>query len=88
MEQLAELVTVGPYQHPVKVLRCLCPDGRRRTVRITSEPDTFFSIPARVKVRGKTVTGYVTGRETDDYERDMEFRPYLYRKNHAVFANG
>jgi hypothetical protein len=31
-----------------------------RTVYVRGEPDTFFSIPAACRVRGKTVTGYLT----------------------------
>ena len=82
--QTATLITIGPWSIPVKVLHCLCPDGKRRTVKITSTPDTWFSIPARVQAYGKTITGYVTGIETAG-ERDYEFRAYLYRKNHTVF---
>lgn len=41
--------------------RVLCSDGRvRATARIAQTADTFFSVPAAVKVGGKTVTGYVT----------------------------
>lgn len=69
-----------------KVVNCLCPDGKRR-VAVLGRADTWFSINARVKVRNKTVTGFVTGRETQTSERDYEFIPYLYRKNHAVFQN-
>lgn len=53
-------------------------------VKITN---TWFSINARVQAFGKTVTGYVTGRETDTEERDYEFIPYLYRKNHTVLTS-
>lgn len=30
-----------------------------RTVYVTGEPDTFFSIPAACKVQGKTVRGFL-----------------------------
>ena len=33
----------------------------RRTVYITGEPDTYFSIPAVTRYMGKRVRGYVTG---------------------------
>ena len=36
-----------------------------RTVYITSEPDTYFSIPAACRSRGKTVRGYLTSRDGD-----------------------
>jgi hypothetical protein len=38
--------------------KALCPDGKVRTCQV-GLPDTIFSIPARVKVFGKTVTGFV-----------------------------
>jgi hypothetical protein len=76
------------YRRMVRVEDCLCPDGVRRTARITGEPDTFFSIPASVKVRGVRVSGFVAGRETEEGERDYEFLPYTYRKNAWVFPEG
>ena len=54
----------------------LCSDGRRRHARITTEPNTFFSIPASVKVHGKTVSGFIT-TENDD----IHFTAYSNRKN-------
>lgn len=80
-QELAKTHHWGPWQIPWKVTKCLCSDGVRRTAWITSEADTYFSIPARVKVKGKTVSGYVTGRETEDLKPDSEFRQYLYAKN-------
>ena len=35
----------------------------RRTVYITGEPDTFFSIPAVCKLQGCRVKGYVTSED-------------------------
>jgi hypothetical protein len=71
----------GMWQIPVAVQKALCADGVRRYARITSEPDTFFSIPAQVKVQGKTVSGFITGRERDDGESDYSFVAYSYGKN-------
>lgn len=62
---VAKILSRGPWQIPYKVIDCLCPDGFRHVAKITSQPDTFFSIPARIQVRGKTVTGYVTSRENE-----------------------
>jgi hypothetical protein len=39
---------------------CVCEDRKRRTVNITGDPDTFFSIPANTKINGKHTAGYVT----------------------------
>lgn len=73
---------------------CLCPDGRRRTVRLNNggEADTFYSIPATVSVSRKDihrgtlhVAGYVTGCETEDGRKDYQFRAYSYRRNCFMF---
>lgn len=82
-----ELVTYGPWHIPVCVKHALCADGKRRYAKITSpEPDTFFSIPASVHVQGKTITGYITGRETDG-DPDYEFRAVRTGKNYALLPN-
>jgi hypothetical protein len=48
----------------------LCADGKvRAPARIAATADTFFSIPAAVKVRGKTVSGYVSLRDDIDSPR-------------------
>ena len=41
--------------------RALCADGKVRALSyIAQTADTFFSVPASVKVQGKTVSGFVT----------------------------
>ena len=71
-----------------KITKCLCSDGVRRTARITSEPDTFFSQPARVKVKGRTVTGFIMRNEAFDVSlaehpdvEDWEFVANNFGKN-------
>lgn len=44
--------------------RARCEDGVIRTIRI-GIPDTFFSIPGRTQVRGKTVKGFVHVEEEE-----------------------
>ena len=69
--------------------RAVCSDGRVRTATATGEADTWFSIPARVNVNGRTVTGYISAVDWYDLrvaENDVpparyEFRQYTYRKN-------
>ena len=73
--------TVLRNNHIIKVKNCLCPDNVRRVADITGYPDTWFSIPARVRVRGVSVSGFITGFD----EGDIRFIPYSYRKNHAMF---
>ena len=63
--------------------RALCSDGIVRTARKLSEADTYFSIPASVTVRGKSVRGYLTTASTDT-GTVMTFRAYEYCKNHAL----
>lgn len=61
------VLTRGPWAQLAKVINCPCSDGKRRTAVITGMADTYFSIPARVSVRGKTVTGYLTCEESNPY---------------------
>lgn len=70
----------------------LCPDGKLRAFR-GGTADTVFSIPARVSAKGTTVAGYVTvetrkvfSTATDNDPAVVKFRPYLYRKNHALVS--
>lgn len=75
------------YYQPHKIK---CADDVVRTVRVKSYfdgrnwcfyADTFFSVPAFVKVRGKTVRGYV-GNE----DGAMFFSATTYHKNHAMIV--
>lgn len=74
------LSLVGPWQIPHRRgSRVLCSDGKIRSLSyIANSADTFFSIPAGIKVNGKYVTGYVTGEEEGKapYRRAMSFRQH------------
>lgn len=69
--------------------RAMCSDGRVRALaRIAQTADTFFSVPAAVKVKGRTVSGYVTvdtvsgsSVATDDDPAIVRFRAYTYGRN-------
>lgn len=37
--------------------------GVRRAARITGEPNTAFSQPAQIRLKGKTVPGFITADE-------------------------
>lgn len=66
--------------------RALCPDGKiRQLKRISISADTFFSIPASVTVRGKTVAGFVSTNTLNDSTSVVKFTPYKYRKNANAF---
>jgi len=74
----------GPWQIATHVSKALCTDGKRRYAQITGVADTFFSIPAKVKVKERTVSGYVTGfcnRSKDKETPDYKFIAYSYGKN-------
>jgi hypothetical protein len=74
----------------------MCSDGRVRTVkRIANTADTFFSVPAAVTVRGKSVAGYVTVEcvsgssvETDDDPAVAKFVAVTYGRNHELLPDG
>lgn len=50
--------------------RCKMPDGSLRVVRC-GIPDTFFSIPAHVTIKGKYVRGWVSSND----EQEFTFHP-------------
>jgi len=79
----------GPWQQLKAIRSCICADGKARYAEITGQPTTYFSIPARVKVRGKWITGYVTMAR--DYlpnvKEGYEFLAYSYGKNYHLLPN-
>lgn len=70
-----------PFAQLVRVLNCPCQDGQRRTAIITGTADTFFSIPAKVRVGGKWVTGFVTSADDLYFPAGYEFRANRFGKN-------
>lgn len=74
-----ELVTRQPWGVFVSG-RALCSDGRVRALaRIAATADTFFSVPAAVKVKGKTVAGYVTVETQDGWTTVTETDPAVVK---------
>lgn len=75
----------GPFSPgPAIVRNVLCPDGTARSAYGSPlGADTFYSIPARVYAKGRTVAGYLTMGDTG---RVWLFNPYLYRKNWRAVA--
>lgn len=53
--------------------RLLCADGQVRAASLASTADTFFSVPASVRVKGWTISGYMTVEEAG------EVRAYAFR---------
>lgn len=78
-EELAYVGYAGGMNQSRRRGAVLCADGKVRKA-VLGVPNTFFSIPARVKAYGKTVSGYVS---VDDDGRYV-FTAYKYGKNHAI----
>jgi hypothetical protein len=51
------------YPHGRETRRCYAEHEGTRRVVLCGIPDTYFSIPAKVRIKGKVVRGYVTGEE-------------------------
>jgi hypothetical protein len=73
--------------------RAICPDGKCRIVRLSITGDTYFSVPATVKYRGKTVSGFITFTNraglscpVEDDPHWVEFVPNAYGKNAQAFC--
>lgn len=69
-----------------KKAKVLCSDGVLRTAVKISEPDTFFSVPCSVKVKGVSVRGfmsfdYVNGDTT------LIFSAFTYCQNHHMLPD-
>lgn len=57
--------------------RAICSDGVIRAVEMAETADTYFSVPASVRIAGKRYTGYVTGEETREGGRCYSFRHHV-----------
>lgn len=76
LEDTGTIHHFGPWQIPYKATGVMCPDGKRRTVKLHHTPDSFWTIPARVSYKGTTVSGAVMhqGNDTDEVQ-DLKFMP-------------
>ena len=84
----AEPAIVGPWGLMTKIRNCpvyLGVHGRKvgtRTVQITGEPDSFFSIPARCSIAGRKVSGFVTSSNGADPDRPEGLEFIIESKHH------
>ena len=84
----SETVVIGPWNVMTKVRNCpvyLGAYGHKvgtRTVQITGEPDTFFSIPARCSIAGRKVSGFVTSSNGADPDRPEGLEFIIESKHH------
>lgn len=88
----------GIYRVPLLAVHALCADGKKRSVRLSGEPDTFFSIPGTVQmsVAGRgcavTVTGFVhwriapEGVTANADGRCLAFTPTGWGKNASLLS--
>jgi hypothetical protein len=57
--------------------RVLCADGKIRSLAYLADTaDTFFSVPAAIRVQQKYVSGYVTVEENESGQRVFAFRSH------------
>lgn len=76
--------------------RAMCSDGKVRSLkRIAETADTFFSVPASIVVKGKTVAGYVTTETEEGLSTDtkadpacIKFCAYTYGRNGHLLPIG
>jgi hypothetical protein len=61
--QSVAILSTAPWSQLVAIKNCPCEDGKCRRVDITSQPTTYFSIPGRIIIKGKSITGFVTCNE-------------------------
>lgn len=75
--------TPFPFAQLSKIKNCpVSGTTIRRTASITGQPDTYFSIPARIKYKEKNISGFVSYNEEGYY-----FVPYQYGKNCHVLQS-
>jgi hypothetical protein len=68
--------------------RLLCSDGKvRKTSWIADTADTFYSVPAKVSVAGKIISGYMTFKTATGSEVDTEADPICAVFHHCTRFN-
>lgn len=72
----ARITSFGFWHIPSRAINAMCPDGKRRTITLQREADTFYSIPGHVSYDGTTVTGVIYS----DSEEELIFAPHTPRQ--------
>jgi len=67
-----------PYGH-----RLLCSDGVIRAAKLSTTADTFFCVPASIRIKGKTISGYMTVEESFKPDYKIDATVYAFR-HHTV----
>ena len=76
------ILSRGPWAQLVKVRGAICSDGVARTTCRVGVPDTYFSVPAAVKVCGRTVTGFLMCND-----EGWTFHADMSKKNALMLAD-
>jgi hypothetical protein len=61
--------------------RLLCADGVIRAAELAETADTFFSVPASVRVNGKRVSGFMGTSGKDNLDSATELRTYTFHQH-------
>ncbi len=89
--------TGAPFSSIARGENVPCEDGVLRTFHTGSEPDTMWTVPGWVYVKGKTVRGFLSFRSAQDGLRytgtlavlgkeGPVFMAYTYRRNGHLIA--
>jgi len=62
--------------HPRNGHRLLCSDGIIRAAEMSETADTYFSVPASIRINGKRISGYAT------CERDSKWKHEVWAFRH------
>jgi hypothetical protein len=57
--------------HPRNGHRLLCADGVIRAAELSETADTFFSIPASIRINGKRVSGYASTEKDSTWKTEV-----------------
>ena len=63
--------TFGPFATFTRT-KDVCPDGAARVVRLAATADSYFSVPASLSYRGKTVSGFICWASDSGLSTDRE----------------
>ena len=57
--------------HPRNGHRLLCADGVIRAAEMVETADTYFSIPASIRINGKRISGYASCERDSKWENEV-----------------
>ena len=57
--------------HPRNGHRLLCSDGVIRAAEMAETADTYFSVPASIRINGKRITGYAACERDSKWENEV-----------------